>query len=29
VVTVQDRDGKPDASASAGKILSQINEQMQ
>jgi outer membrane protein assembly factor BamC len=28
VVTVQDRDGKPDAGATAGKILAQINEQL-
>lgn len=28
VVTVQDRDGKPDASATAGKILAQINDQL-
>jgi len=27
-VTVQDREGRPDASATAGKILAQINEQM-
>jgi outer membrane protein assembly factor BamC len=27
-VTVQDRDGKPDSSATAGKILAQINEQL-
>ncbi len=27
-VTVQDRDGRPDASATAGKILAQINEQL-
>jgi outer membrane protein assembly factor BamC len=27
-VTVQDRDGKPDASATAGKILAQINQQL-
>jgi outer membrane protein assembly factor BamC len=28
VVTVQDRDGKPDTSATSGKILAQINEQL-
>jgi outer membrane protein assembly factor BamC len=28
VVTVQDRDGKPDASATSGKILAQINDQL-
>ncbi len=28
VVTVQDRDGKPDASPTAGKILAQINQQL-
>ena len=28
VVTVQDRDGKPDASPTAGKILAQINDQL-
>ncbi len=27
-VTVQDREGKPDSSATAGKILAQINEQL-
>ena len=28
VVTVQDREGRPDASATAGRILAQINDQM-
>ena len=28
VVTVQDRDGKPDTGATAGKILAQINDQL-
>ena len=28
VVTVQDRDGKPDASPTSGKILAQINDQL-
>jgi len=28
VVTVQDREGKPDSSATAGKILAQINDQL-